>query len=256
MRTASRHGSTMEIFPSIGLKDGKCVCLRQGDAGAARFYDIDPVEAAMDFAAAGANWVHIVDLDGAHSEKMHHFEAITRIVNETPLKVQAGGGVRDASVVESLLDIGVSRVVVGCMATRSKSEVMSWIKNFGAQNIILAFDIKYIDDEPEVLCNGWRSGSQQLLWDVLDAYDCSGIRSITCADTVRYGMLTGSNHDLYKKIREHWPELEILASGGIDSIADLMVLKNECRASGAIIGMALYEKRLDLIRAIGSVKQA
>lgn len=244
----------MNIFPSIGLKSGRCFCMRQGDLASAKQYDGDPVDMALSFAAAGAEWVHVVDIDGAQSEGMLQFEIIRSIVDATPLKVQAGGGIRNAETVQRLLDAGVQRVTIGSMSTKSKSEVIGWIRRFGSQNIILAFDIQHVDNEHEVMSQGWQCGSQQLLWDVLDAYEGSGLQSIVCTDTSKHGMMSGSNHDLYRKIKEHCPNIELLAAGGIDSVEDLLSLK-EAGASGAVIGMALYEKRLNLAEAIESMEE-
>lgn len=245
----------MDIFPAIDLKDGQCVRLTQGDFGTAKIYATDPFLQAQKFAEAGATWVHIVDLDGARLAEMQQLDLITRLANQTKLKVQTGGGIRGTTTIQKLLDAGVERVVIGSLAVKNKVIVQEWLKQFGPEHIILAFDIKYVDDQPEVLTHGWQSGSQQLLWDVLDAYEGSGLRHILCTDVGRDGMLLGANTDLYKSIHEHAPKLDVLASGGVSGLDDLLQLAKG-PVSGAIVGKAIYEGRIDLTEVLKKVQYA
>jgi phosphoribosylformimino-5-aminoimidazole carboxamide ribotide isomerase len=245
----------MEIFPAIDLKNGQCVRLTKGDFDTAKIYEADPLLQARKFADAGASWLHIVDLDGARDGEMKQINLITKIVKETPLKIQAGGGIRGATTIQKLLDAGVERVVIGSLAVKNKELVHEWIKQFGAQHITLAFDIEYADNEPEVLTQGWQSGSQQILWDVLDAYEGSGLQNILCTDVGRDGMLEGPNLMLYQEIEEYAPRLSVLASGGVTRLEDLVKLTT-FNVAGVIIGKALYEGRIDLAEAIRQVGHA
>ena len=245
----------MEIFPAIDLKDGKCVRLTQGDFNSATIYEADPLLQARKFAEAGATWMHVVDLDGARAGKMKQFDLIAEIAKQTSLKIQVGGGIREAATVEKLLEAGVQRIIIGSLAVKNRPLVQEWLRIFGAEHITLAFDVRFAGDAPEILTHGWRSGSQQLLWDVLDAYEASGLKHILCTDVSRDGMLAGANHSLYLEIQKHAPKLEVLASGGVSGIEDLLWLVKH-NIAGAIVGKAIYEGRLDLAKAIHQVKHA
>jgi len=245
----------MEIFPAIDLKNGQCVRLTQGNFGTAKIYETDPLKQARTFADAGAQWLHVVDLDGAKTGEMRQFDIIENLAKQTQLKIQTGGGIRDAKTINNLLKLGVRRVVIGSLAVKNKALVQEWINEFGPQHIVLAFDVKFNECQPEVLTQGWQSESRQLLWDVLDAYEESGLTHILCTDISRDGMMTGTNVVLYQSIRQHAPKLVILASGGVSGIEDLLTLAN-VPVAGAIVGKAIYEGRIDLAAALMQVKNA
>lgn len=245
----------MIIYPAIDLKDGQCVRLKQGDFEQATIYESDPLRQAQKFAEAGAEWLHMVDLDGAKAGEMQQFDLIERVAKNTTLKIQVGGGLRSEKTVRHLLETGINRVVVGSLAVKNRALVQGWLKEFGGDKIILAFDIRYHDEQPEILTHGWQSGSQQLLWDVLDAYADSGLQSILCTDVSRDGMLGGTNNALYQSIQERWPKIDVLASGGVSGVQDLLDLA-KLGLSGAIVGKAIYEGRIDLADAIRQVKHA
>jgi len=245
----------MEILPAIDLKTGQCVRLMQGDFDTAKIYEADPLLQARKFVAAGASWLHMVDLDGAKAGEMQQFDPIANVAKDTPLNIQAGGGIRNDRTIRRLLDAGVKRVVIGSLAVKNKTLVQGWLRQFGPEYITLAFDIRLTGDQPEILTHGWQSGSQQLLWDVLEAYEESGLKHILCTDVSRDGMLTGANHALYRSIRQRWPKLDILASGGVSNLDDLLELE-KIGLSGAIVGKAIYENRIDLAEAIKRVKHA
>jgi len=245
----------MEIFPAIDLKKGRCVRLVQGDFKSAKVYAADPVEQAQKFAQAGAKWIHIVDLDGAESGKMKQADIIENIAKKTRLKIQTGGGIRDSATLQKLLDLGARRVVIGSLAVKNKALVQKWLREFGGNKIVLAFDIKYVDRQPEVLTNGWQNESRQILWDVLDAYEKSGLRRILCTDVTRDGMLSGPNLRLYREIHKRAPQLGVIASGGVGNLKDLTALSNAC-VEAAIVGKALYEGRVDLATSLQQARDA
>src|ERR1700722_6550649 len=173
----------MEIFPAIDLQDGRCVRLTRGDFGAVKLYEPDPVTQARRFAAAGAEWLHIVDLDGARDGKSRQADLIARIANEVPLRLQAGGGVRDALAIERLLDCGVERAIVGSLAADNPQLVRNWLERLGPARIVLAFDVRLnAVGEPEVLTQGWQNRSGQSLWKLLERYAGSGLKTIMCTD--------------------------------------------------------------------------
>lgn len=246
----------MDIFPAIDLKKGKCVRLTQGDFNKVTIYEADPVKQALKFYDAGSHWLHMVDLDGAKAGEVKQFDVIEAVVKSTKMKTQVGGGIRDEVVIEKLLGIGVQRVVIGSLAVKEPLKVQDWLKKFGSDKIVLAFDVRLDgDNQPEVLIHGWKSGSKQLLWDVLERYGDSGLKTILCTDISRDGMLSGTNHSLYSDIQKHAPQLDILASGGVNDIDDLNALANMGLA-GAITGKAIYEGRIDLASAIQQVQNA
>lgn len=248
----------MEIFPAIDLQNGNCVRLTQGDFAAAKIYDSNPLRMAEKFAAAGAQWLHLVDLDGAKAGEMKQFDIISGIIKNARLKIQVGGGIRSEKTVEKLLEVGVSRVVIGSLAVKNRKLVQKWLKQFGGDRITLAFDVRLNNDEYEIVTHGWQSGSQQLLWDALDSYEGSGLKNLLCTDVQRDGMLAGTNHELYRAIRQRYPAINILASGGVDGMDDLVAL-SKIGVYGAIVGKAIYEGRVDLaatLRALSTSKKS
>jgi phosphoribosylformimino-5-aminoimidazole carboxamide ribotide isomerase len=246
----------MDIFPAIDLKNGQCVRLTQGDFDTAKIYEADPVLQAQKFAAAGAAWLHMVDLDGAKAGEMRQFDVIAALAKQTPLKIQVGGGIRDAAIIQKLLDAGIKRVVIGSLAVKEPKLVQSWLKQFGPDKIVLAFDVKLnANNDPEILTHGWQAGSNQSLWDVLKEYSECGLETILCTDVSRDGMLAGANNQLYQTIQQRWPKLNILASGGVSNLSDLIALSG-LGLTGAIVGKAIYENRIDLADAIKQVQNA
>ena len=245
----------MEIFPAIDLKNGQCVRLTQGAFDTAKIYETNPLVQAQKFSKAGASWLHVVDLDGARAGEMQQMDIIAALAKQKPLKIQTGGGVRNAKTIQKLLDSGVERVVIGSLAVKNKTLVQKWLQKFGPKHIVLAFDVKFVDGQPEVLIQGWQNESQQLLWDVLDAYEGCGLTNILCTDVSRDGMLTGANAALYQSVKKHAPRLDVLASGGVNGLDDLLTLA-KVPVAGAIVGKAIYEGRIDLASALQKVAHA
>lgn len=238
----------MDIFPAIDLKDGNCVRLIQGKFDSATVYAADPAVQAKTFSAQGARWLHVVDLDGAKAGEVRQRDMIARIVQAAPLRVQAGGGVRDERAVESLLGAGVARVVVGSLAVSDRPRIQDCLRRYGANRIVLAFDIRDVGHGPEILTHGWQDRSRVSLWDLLDAYE-GAVQTVLCTDVARDGMLEGTNFPLYRDLRARWPKLEILASGGVGQLEEVPRLR-DLGADGVIIGKALYEGRFTLADAL------
>ena len=218
----------MELFPAIDLKNGQCVRLVQGDFNVVTVYDSNPISMGQKFANAGAKWLHVVDLDGARDGKSRQLDLIARMAEEIPLKLQIGGGIREAAAIEKLIASGAERIVIGSLAVKNRPLVKEWIKNFDPERIVLAFDVKLDDkNEPEVLTHGWQSGSRQSLWELLDAYADSGLQTLLCTDVSRDGMLTGTNSALYDAMQKRFPKIDILASGGVSGLDDLLALEKQ-----------------------------
>jgi phosphoribosylformimino-5-aminoimidazole carboxamide ribotide isomerase len=245
----------MEIFPAIDLQNGQCVRLKQGDFNAATIYDSEPLRVAQKFTDAGAHWLHVVDLDGARDGQSRQLDVITSLVQGAKLKLQVGGGIRTPEIIDLLIKAGVARVVIGSIAVKDPRAVKGWLKRFGAEKLVLAFDVRLDDKgQPEVLTQGWQQGSQLSLWQLLDLYAGSGLKTVLCTDVGRDGMLTGTNHDLYSAIGQRYPALDLLASGGVSDIHDLQALA-QTGIYGAIVGKAIYEGRIDLADALRKITQ-
>lgn len=235
----------MIIYPAIDLMGGGIVRLRQGKFDDATRYDDAPADALKRFADAGAEWAHIVDLDGTRAGAPVQHGLIVDLARNTPLKLQVAGGFRTAEQVARMLDGGVSRVVIGSLAVRRPELAQSFIADFGPERIALALDVNVKDGTPFVAISGWTEDSGMSLWDVAARFPES--RHLLLTDIGRDGMLEGPNFVLLEEAQQRLPDLTIQASGGVSSIDDLRRL----RTAGAIIGKALWEGRVDLSEAVG-----
>lgn len=239
----------MLIYPAVDLMGGRCVRLAQGRFDDATEYDDDPHGRLGAFAASGAVWAHLVDLDGARAGAPAQHGLIRDLAAQSTLFLQAGGGVREADHVASLLQAGASRVVVGSAAVRRPQEVAAWLERFGPERLCLAFDVRPGPDGFEVAAHGWTEGSGLSLREALDLYPAGRLRHVLITDVSRDGMMSGPNLDLYAQTAATRPDLAIQASGGVADLKDLKAL----RAQGlpaAIIGRALYEGRFTLEAAL------
>ena len=238
----------MLILPAIDLKQGACVRLTQGRFDAVTEYG-DPFARIRSFSDAGSEWVHIVDLDGARAKEPVQHDLIARLVSDTPLRVQSGGGVRTREHVATLLNAGIARAVVGSMAVRDPVAVCSWVAEFGADRICVALDVRASGSDWEVAADGWMVGAGVRLADALAQFPPGSVAHILVTDISRDGALAGPNVSLMRTIRAARPDLALQASGGVSELEDLMVLK-DAGASAAIIGRALYEGRFTLEAAL------
>ncbi|MFL6735042.1 MAG: 1-(5-phosphoribosyl)-5-[(5-phosphoribosylamino)methylideneamino] imidazole-4-carboxamide isomerase [Sphingomicrobium sp.] len=235
----------MIIYPAIDLMGGGIVRLRQGDFDDATRYGDAPLDALRRFAEAGAQWVHIVDLDGTRAGAPVQHGLIADLAGKAPLNLQVAGGFRTREHVQHMLDAGVSRVVIGSLAVRQPDLVQSFIQELGQDRIALALDVRVTGDTPFVAISGWTEDSGQSLWDVAARFPDA--RHLLLTDIGRDGMLAGPNFDLLEEAQRRLPHLAIQASGGVSSIEDLQRL----RTAGAIVGKALWEGRVDLAEAVG-----
>ena len=238
------------IYPAIDLMDGGCVRLFKGDFDQRTDYDISPLEVARLCAEAGAEWMHIVDLDGAKHGKTEQAELIIRIAQESGLKIQTGGGLRELSHIQRLLSGGVERVVIGSLAVTNPQMVKFWIKELGQDRVVVALDVNIGEDgEPYPATRGWTETAERNLWHVLDDYMGTGLSTILVTDISRDGALVGANVDLYKQIMTNYPTLSLITSGGVGTLKHVKDLK-ALNPHGIIIGKALYEDKFTLSEAI------
>lgn len=238
----------MKIYPAIDLIGGQVVRLSQGRFDQQTTYGLSPLEVARDFAQRGARYLHLVDLDGARLGAPQQAPLIEAIARESGLKIQAGGGIRTADHVARLLDAGVDRVVIGSLAIQNESLTQQIFERFGGAHITLGLDVQLDRDGcPRVATHGWQELSALAAEDVLGRYPAA--EQILCTDIAKDGMMQGPNFLLYARLQARFPQLTILASGGVQSRADLARLRSD-KVGGAIIGKALYEGGLTLEEAL------
>ncbi len=235
----------MDILPAIDLRDGKCVRLLQGDYARQINYADDPVAVAAQFEQAGAGWLHMVDLDGALEGRLRNLPTIERVLNKTSLKLEIGGGLRDAETIESLLDAGVSRCVVGTKAL----EDWAWFEELVRrekcrQRIALGLDAR----EGRVAVRGWTAETGETARQVAERAAGLPVSAIIYTDIARDGMLLGANIEAVRAMAE-CSEIPVIASGGVTDLEDVRKL-SVLPLAGIIIGRAIYEGQLDLAEAV------
>ncbi len=238
------------ILPAIDVRQGAIVRLSQGDYEKQTTYAARPIETIREYAAAGASWLHLVDLDAARKGRYTLLPLVEEIRATTSLQIQTGGGVRHEDDVAAMLAAGATRVVVGTVAVREPEKVALWLAKFGAERLTLALDTRL--DERSVWrlpVRGWTEDTLHTLESLLGLYAGAGLRHVLCTDIARDGMLSGFNTDLYRSLALRFPHLEIQASGGVRSIADIQSAKR-AGASAAILGRALLEGRFALKEAL------
>ena len=236
----------MLLIPAIDLRGGQCVRLLQGRFDAETVYASDPLEVLERYLAFGARRIHVVDLDGARDGSQGNRAAIGRIVGRAGREaVQVGGGIRTRQVAEELFDLGVARVVVGSVAVTQPDEVASWLREFGPERVVLAFDVRLDDGgTPRLATHGWERQTQTSLWDAVERYLPAGLRHVLCTDVARDGALSGPNVELYRQCTRRFPNVAWQASGGVSEAADLDALATT-GADSVISGRALLEGRLN-----------
>ncbi|MEM7730452.1 MAG: 1-(5-phosphoribosyl)-5-[(5-phosphoribosylamino)methylideneamino]imidazole-4-carboxamide isomerase [Pseudomonadota bacterium] len=238
------------IFPAIDLMNGRCVRLLKGRFDAKTEYDSDPVDVARSYADQGAEWVHVVDLDGAKNGTTSQADLVGRIARESGLRVQSGGGVRDLATVRRLLDSGVERVVIGSLAVTQPVMVRRWISELGPSAICLAFDVNLNGRGvafPAI--KGWTEATDTPFSEILDGYSGSGLKTVLVTDIGRDGAETGGNTAFYETILRDYPTLDLITSGGVGTIGHVQELK-ALNPYGIIIGRALYEGNFTVAEAI------
>lgn len=238
----------MKIYPAIDLLEGRCVRLFKGDFQKKSEYEVDPVEQAQRFAQAGAKFLHIVDLDGAKDASKRQKFLIEKIVRGSGLKVQVGGGLRSVADIEEVLSLGADRVIIGSLAVRDPSLTAKILAKFGGAKVVLALDVK-LTDQAYVAHDAWDVASALRLEEVVKNYLEFGLSTVLCTDIDRDGTLTSPNFELYKTMKNQYPSIEWIASGGVAGLEDLKTLKRS-EIDSVVLGKALYENRLTLEEAL------
>lgn len=237
----------MKIFPAIDLYGQKAVRLYKGDYAQMTVYNDDPVSVAKDFKAQGAEYIHVVDLEGAKTGVPAHTEIVRRIAQETGLFIEIGGGIRTMETVDEYLSAGASRVILGTAAVTNESFLRAALAKYG-EKIAVGADIA----DGKIAIRGWVEKSEYGTDEFLSKMQSLGVKTVICTDISKDGAMRGTNRALYKEIGEKY-SLDIIASGGVSSIDDVQALA-AANTYGAIIGKAYYIGALDLRQAIEVAK--
>jgi len=236
----------MLILPAIDLRGGKCVRLAQGDFDREKIYDEDPIKVATSFQAEGAEWLHLIDLDGAKTGHPANLETVRRIAQETRLKIEFGGGVRTLEIARELLEAGVQRVVLGTAVISNPDLAKTIFQELGEQ-AVAGIDSR----DGKVATAGWLDTSSDDAVDVAKRVERDGARRIIFTDIARDGMLTGPNLPQLRRIVQN-VAIPVIQSGGISSLNDLKELAEmaEDAPEGVIVGRAIYEAKFTVAQAL------
>ena len=229
----------MEIIPAIDIIDGKCVRLTKGDYEQKKVYNENPLEVAKEFEDAGLKRLHLVDLDGAKEGKVKNWRSLEQIAAKTKLIIDFSGGISTKKSVSICFDSGAEYAAVGSIAVKDENTLTGWLLEFGVEKFIIGADVK----EEKIAIKGWTETTELSVFDLIENYKTKGVKQFFCTDISKDGLLQGTGIDLYKKILNLHPSIDLIASGGVSSIDDLLRLR-EAGCSGAIVGKAIYEKKI------------
>lgn len=231
----------MEIIPAIDIIDGKCVRLTQGDYAQKKVYNENPLDVAKSFEDIGVRRLHLVDLDGAKKGEVVNLKVLERIAASTGLTIDFGGGIKKEEDIRNVFNAGASIATIGSIAVKNKELFFQWVQRYGAEKILLGADVK----EDKIAIGGWLETTNVTIYEFINQNLEKGITTIFCTDISKDGLLQGPSTTLYKKIKDTFPSLHLIASGGVATVEDLDKLK-EVPCSGAIVGKAIYEGRITM----------
>ena len=230
----------MKIIPAIDILDGKCVRLSKGNYDTSKIYNKNPVDVALEFQDNGVEHLHIVDLDGARSNKIQNFKIIEKIVRKTNLDIQFGGGIKSDYQIKIAFDSGVNKVIAGSVAVKKPKKFIKWIENYGFEKIILGVDYLKL----KVHTNGWLNKENISPMTLIKSFLKYNVKYVICTDIEKDGMLSGPSFTMYENILSNM-KIKLISSGGIKGIDDLeKLLKIGC--NGAIVGKAIYENLISM----------
>ena len=226
----------IELIPAIDIIGGKCVRLTKGDYEQKTTYNDDPVAQAKDFESLGFKRLHIVDLDGAKSKHVVNIDILRRITEETSLTVDFGGGIKSEEDIEKVFNAGAAMVTIGSIAVTQPELFLAWLCKYGPEKIILGADVR----NGKVSINGWKEDSTEDLLPFLHKYINAGVKNVLCTEISKDGTLSGPAIDLYKEVMREYPELHLIASGGVSSNEDITAL-HDAGIPAVVFGKAYYE---------------
>ena len=231
----------IELIPAIDIIGGQCVRLTKGDYDQKTVYSDSPATMAKEFEALGFQRLHVVDLDGAKSKHIVNDVVLKAITTETNLTVDFGGGIKTDEDIEKAFASGAAMVTVGSIAVTQPKLFMGWLSTYGAERIILGADVRH----GKISINGWKEDSSEDLLPFLRKYVDAGVKNVLCTEISKDGTLAGPAIDLYRRIMETYPELHLIASGGVSSKEDIEAL-DAAGIPAVVFGKAIYEGRIDL----------
>ncbi len=231
----------IELIPAIDIIGGQCVRLTKGDYDQKTVYNDSPATMAKEFEALGFQRLHLVDLDGAKSKHIVNDVVLKAITTETNLTVDFGGGIKTDEDIEKAFASGAAMVTVGSIAVTQPELFMGWLSTYGAERIILGADVRH----GKISINGWKEDSSEDLLPFLRKYVDAGVKNVLCTEISKDGTLAGPAIDLYRRIMETYPELHLIASGGVSSKEDIEAL-DAAGIPAVVFGKAIYEGRIDL----------
>ena len=231
----------IELIPAIDIINGQCVRLTKGDYDQKKVYNDDPAAVAKEFEQLGFQRLHIVDLDGAKSKHIINDAVLRSITTETKLIVDFGGGIKTEDDIEKAFEAGASMVTVGSIAVTKPALFIQWLDKYGADKMILGADVR----NGMISINGWKEDSKEELLPFLKKYIDAGVKNVLCTEISKDGTLQGPAVTLYKEVMKAYPQLHLIASGGVSQKEDIEELERE-GIPAVVFGKAIYEGRIDL----------
>ncbi|QDA61989.1 1-(5-phosphoribosyl)-5-[(5-phosphoribosylamino)methylideneamino]imidazole-4-carboxamide isomerase [Hymenobacter jejuensis] len=231
----------MEIIPAIDLINGQCVRLTEGDFAQQTTYDSDPLAVAQRFEQHGVRRLHLVDLDGARAKQPVNLPVLERIARHTQLTIDFGGGLQSNTAVRQAFDAGAAQITAGSIAVREPDTVGEWLRTFGAERILIGADFR----DNHISINAWAEQSERTLVEFIEQYLAAGATTFVCTDVSKDGKLQGPALATYQQLRQRVPQAQLVASGGVTTLADVEALQ-AAGLHGAIIGKAIYEGTISL----------
>jgi phosphoribosylformimino-5-aminoimidazole carboxamide ribotide isomerase len=231
----------MQIIPAIDIIEGKCVRLTEGDYAQKKIYNEDPLEVAKQFEGVGLMRLHLVDLDGAKSGKVINWKVLEKIANKTNLVIDFGGGIKTEATLKTVLDTGATYATIGSLAVKERAIFEQWIERFGADIFMLGADVH----TEKIAVGGWLEKTEIDVYNFIGSYMNKGVTQLFCTDIQKDGKLEGPSIELYQKILQQFPTLQLIASGGVSQLKDLEELRT-IGCSAAIVGKAIYENKISL----------
>lgn len=231
----------IELIPAIDIIDGKCVRLSKGDYATKKIYNENPLEVALEFEQHGIQRLHLVDLDGAKAGRIINHRVLETLASRTRLTIDFGGGLKSSDDLKIAFESGAQMVTGGSIAVKNPDEFTSWIDLYGPDKIILGSDVK----DKKIAISGWLETSDLDIFGFLSDYQAKGITKTICTDISKDGMLAGPSLHLYQEILAHYPQLYLIASGGVSHLRDIEALQ-EAGVPAVIFGKAIYEGKITL----------
>lgn len=231
----------IELIPAIDIIDGKCVRLTKGEYSSQKTYNQNPLDIAKQLEDIGVKRLHMVDLDGAKSKHIVNHKTLEAVASSTSLIIDFGGGIKSDADIHTAFEAGASMVTIGSIASTSPDIFLGWLNEYGAERIILGADVR----NGKISINGWKEDGKYELFDFLDNYISKGISNVLCTEISRDGMLGGPATELYKKIMNRYPDINLIASGGVSGMRDIEEL-SESGIPSVVFGKALYEGKIKM----------